>query len=64
MEHNLLIILIHLNTLNCKKNDFQSYGSKRHVYPRTPYSSEGLIPIVIICCMGIDPYVLFLQHQE
>ena len=24
-------------------------------YPRTPDSSEGLIPRVIICYMGIDP---------
>ena len=30
-----------------------------HVYPRTPNSSEGLIPRAIICYMGIDPYVLF-----
>ena len=28
-------------------------------YPRTPDSSEGLIPRAIICYMGIDPYVLF-----
>ena len=28
-------------------------------YPRTPDSSEGLIPRAIICYMGIDPFVLF-----
>ena len=28
-------------------------------YPRTPDSSEGLIPRATICYIGIDPYVLF-----
>ena len=28
---------------------------KTHVYPRTPDSSEGLIPRAIIWYMGIDP---------
>ena len=28
-------------------------------YPRTPDSSEGLIPRAIICYTGVDPWVLF-----
>ena len=34
-------------------------SSKHEGYPRTPDSSEGLIPRATICFMGIDPYVLF-----
>ena len=33
-------------------------------YPRTPDSSEGLIPRATICYMGIDPYVIFFEHQD
>ena len=33
-------------------------------YPRTPDSSEGLIPRATICYMGIDPYVMFFEHQD
>ena len=33
-------------------------------YLRTPNSLEGLIPRAIICHMGIDPYVLFYEHQD
>ena len=35
------------------------FYSHQEGYPRTPDSSEGLIPRAIICYMGIDPYVLF-----
>ena len=35
-----------------------------HVYPRTPDSSEGSIPRATIWYMGIDPYVMFFEHQD
>ena len=35
-----------------------------HVYPRTPDSSGGSIPKATICYMGIDPYVMFFEHQD
>ena len=38
--------------------------SRLHVYPRTPDSSEGSIPRATICYMGIDPYVMFFEHQD
>ena len=39
-------------------------GVLSQVYPQTPNFSEGLIPRAIICYMGIDPYVLFFEHQD
>ena len=36
-------------------SDFIEFFSDIEGYPRTPDSSEGLIPRAIICYIGIDP---------